>query len=66
MLIWYNPDSDAYENGIHNDFLVVSSTSTNRDRFEVVHEFEDAQKRLAYKITDRLNLAKSISGKVFA
>lgn len=61
LLVWYNPDLDIYEKGSHSEFNIRSGASHNQDRFEITHQFEEAEKtnRLAQKLLQSLNLLRT-------
>lgn len=60
LLIWYNPDTDKYEKGSENDYGVVVSASTNKDRFDILYEFTETSQKLIDKILTSLNIARGV------
>lgn len=57
--IWYNPDTDTYQKGSFQVFSTVSINSVNRDRFQLLYQFEDIDLVLAEKILKSLNHVRS-------
>jgi hypothetical protein len=65
ILIWYNPDADKYEIGLRKDYFASTLHSQNQDRFLILYEFEggDYSPKLASKVIENLNVARSIAPK---
>lgn len=61
ILIWFNPDSDSYEVGNYQEYLAISKSSRNEDRFEVIYEFCVETANVMDKILGSLNKVKTIS-----
>lgn len=61
LLVWYNPDIDFYEKGSPSEYAIRSGSSHNQDRFEIIHQFEVAEKtsRLAQKLLQSLNILRT-------
>ncbi len=61
LIIWYNPDTDAYEKGCCEQYRSVTTESNNADRFEMLYEFEGMEASLADKILLSLNNVRKIN-----
>ncbi len=60
LLIWYNPDVDKYEKGSESEFDIVTSASSNKDRFDILYEFTETSQKLIDKILTSLNIARGV------
>jgi len=61
--MWYNPDTEKYEKGSMLDYDRKLLKSKNRDRFNLVFEFNDKKKSMAGKIVKALNLVRKLNPK---
>ena len=59
IIIWYNPDLDIYQKGTVREYDQLMIKSDNRDRFDILYEFNQNSVRLIDKILDSLNLVRS-------
>lgn len=58
QFIWFNPDLDKYQKGSRKDFDDASSLSVNKDRYDIIYEFNDTSQRIIDKVLDSLNVAR--------
>ena len=61
MIIWYNPDIDSYQKGGYEEFKSTTKASMNADRFELLHEFDGMDAKLASKILKTLNKVRMLN-----
>ena len=58
IIIWYNPEQEAYQKGTMLDYDRLIMKSESRDRFDILYEFNQTSIRLAEKILHSLNLVR--------
>lgn len=58
IFIWFNPDIEAYEKGSMLDYDRKILSSANRDRFDLLCEFNATSIKLADKILRTLNIVR--------
>lgn len=61
IFVWYNPDSLKYEIGTMLEFDRKLLNSANRDRFNLIYEFQYFGKKMAEKTASLLNQAREFS-----
>ncbi len=58
-LIWYNPDTKAYQFGDKMNYQKLVANSNYPERFTLVSKLADTNQKIVIKIIDTLNLAIS-------
>ncbi len=60
-LIWYNPDTNSYEQGPSSEYQKIRAASFNSEEFNVLYEFSKTTMHIADKIIKSLNLVREQS-----